>query len=599
MSLFPKCTFEVAVPRGVLTAGERLEGTVIVDVPSPIERAKALLLTFSSITHAGYGSGNGRTTFEEPFFAKEWRVGLPPGKVLEAKVHRFPFTFDVPYDLPPACRGPDCHIEHSLEARLDVDWAVDPTVIFKPEVEMPAVGCRRTPKTVRSPDGFDDRIVIELTLESTTVATDESLLGEIAVRGGQAGSFPTLLVELKEVFALSLGPGDVRYKLHAQLRLKPEELSSGEPLKFSVPMSGLTPAFRARHLGHRFILAIRTTALLGRGKEFHVDVDVVPPGSSFTNVSGRPAAVGSEWLRQLGERLERETGLVRVPPPHIVRGAVGAVEIAVDDAPSAGMLGIDVHYTLPNLGLGIAWTERGLRTAFRDGVALPEELAETYFLKLAPRSPVVGEHDPSLQAFIATILTGLGAARDLRLSDDRLSVHYAFQEERENEITRLVIAAQERAQRITRSLTSLPFGADAASRAGWEALAAAQHATLVPTVPAIEGLSFSVRTSGGLSREIRGSIRVDFTSKAPVTEVHLQFDEWPIRQPLAGGAESGASAELRAQCNFSRLEADGRRAVLTRDGFVADPSELLPLIEAFIDWLVEAWGERRADRPYR
>jgi hypothetical protein len=44
---------------------------------------------------------------------------------------------------------------------------------------------------------------------------------------------------------------------------------------------------------------------------------------------------------------------------------------------------------------------------------------------------------------------------------------------------------------------------------------------------------------------------------------------------------------------------EGTSATLARPGFTPDPRALLPGLEAFFEWLLDARGERRATTPYR
>jgi hypothetical protein len=47
------------------------------------------------------------------------------------------------------------------------------------------------------------------------------------------------------------------------------------------------------------------------------------------------------------------------------------------------------------------------------------------------------------------------------------------------------------------------------------------------------------------------------------------------------------------------VHAHGHGVTLERSDWSADPRALLPAIETFLWWVLEARGERRADAPYR
>jgi hypothetical protein len=56
---------------------------------------------------------------------------------------------------------------------------------------------------------------------------------------------------------------------------------------------------------------------------------------------------------------------------------------------------------------------------------------------------------------------------------------------------------------------------------------------------------------------------------------------------------------VRAVFPSTHALGQGTGAVLEKPGFASDPRELLPGLEAFLLWLLDVRGERRADAPYR
>src|SRR5947209_4471887 len=125
MALFPKASFKIMVPDGLIIPGTRVDGELVVEVPEAIPRAEHVELVFRSIAWAGYGSGKNRSVVRREMYQAPLIVDLPKDVPLAAGEHRYPFKLDLPYWLPPPYKGSDCAIEHTIETRVDVDWAID------------------------------------------------------------------------------------------------------------------------------------------------------------------------------------------------------------------------------------------------------------------------------------------------------------------------------------------------------------------------------------------------------------------------------------------------------------------------------------------
>src|SRR4051794_40669443 len=136
MSLLPKCSFEVLLEGGVFVPGSRVEGTLVLTAPEPIVRAEHVHLVFTTSAWAGYSSGKSRSVLRRSVFVAPFRIALPP-PALAAGTHRFPSAVDVPPWLPPGYQGDDCAIEHVIETRLDVGWAIDPKKKLFPTIPLP------------------------------------------------------------------------------------------------------------------------------------------------------------------------------------------------------------------------------------------------------------------------------------------------------------------------------------------------------------------------------------------------------------------------------------------------------------------------------
>jgi hypothetical protein len=169
------------------------------------------------------------------------------------------------------------------------------------------------------------------------------------------------------------------------------------------------------------------------------------------------------------------------------------------------------------------------------------------------------------------------------------------------EVARFV---QNKANMVAAAIARLPFPYGvAASRPAWEAVAAEQSAALVPSGPSLHGLVFRARVFGGEERAVTASIRTVWKKEGSITHVDVDLSNAPLPKNAIAELESGAGSErlraVRAAFPSAHANGDGRAATLERDGFAADPRALLPGIETFFDWVLDARGERRSDMPYR
>ena len=135
MTLLPTCAYDLSFPNAVLVAGHRNEGTLRIDAPEDILRAREVVVTLTTRGKASYGWTYQRKEVDERLFEGVVRLPLATG-LLPRGTHRFPIVLEVPGWLPPAFAGPQCALEHDLTVRLDVDWALDPVGEFQPLVVM-------------------------------------------------------------------------------------------------------------------------------------------------------------------------------------------------------------------------------------------------------------------------------------------------------------------------------------------------------------------------------------------------------------------------------------------------------------------------------
>jgi hypothetical protein len=601
VALFPKCGFQVLLTHGVVVAGSRLDGVLELAVPEDIPRAQRVELFFRSKAWVGYGSGNHRSVMRRDLFVSPVRTDLPANLPLAQGTYRFPFQLDIPSWLPPGFAGPDCAIEHVIEARLDVDWAIDPTTRAEPVVVMLSREGYRAPAVVRSPDGFHGELVVEVSLASKVVAQGEPVSGTIALRSGRDARFDAVLVSYASVATMRMAQKDRRRGKSVTARIPAERLRGGDGVPFVIPAdASIPPTFHNGFIDHDVVLHVSVEIPWASDPSFEFPLEVLSPRST---VHGDQFAVpvGSERLQQISAAMAGATGLREGRAPVLAEGAVGPVEVRVADGPRQGHLGIDVDVTYPDVELGIVFRPLGMLDGFRGSPLLPEGLQAGYLLRIEPPSGRAGLAERALASFIAALTDDLDGAVELRLSDHHLGMHFALVDDEPSRMVAVALFARDKARAIADAIAKLPFPAAVeSSRRAWEATAREHSAVLVPTGPSLHRLVFASRVVGGEERVFGAAIRTTWDGEDPSTRVDVDLGGAPL--PKDACAEiANESVRLRGVLAvfpaIQVLQSD--RVTLERPGFTLDPRSLLPGIELFLSWVIEARGERRAVQAYR
>ncbi|MDB4942349.1 MAG: hypothetical protein JWP97_1883 [Labilithrix sp.] len=599
MAFFPEADFEVQLAGGVLLAGATVSGELVVTTGKPIARAEHIECAVVSTAWATYGSGKNKQTIRRELFRRGMRLDVP-GRELAAGRHRFPFTLDVPSWLPPPFSAMSCGVTHEVEARIDVDWAIDPSRKLYPAVVVPPRAAAREALATRSPPGFHESLVLEVTLSSRVLGAGEPLSGVIAMRGGGEGRFHRVELSYASLARIVMGRRDLRPVSPATVVVIPaDSLRSGAGIPFSIPApAGLLPTLRNAFIDHDAFLLVRAVVPWHSDPTFDVLLDVLPPGSTLHG-EARLAQVGGERLRLLASSMAHGSGLREAPLPTLVEGTRGFVAVRLTDAPRAATLGIDVDFTFPDLGLGIEFRRRGIL----DGAAqwqVPAALGE-YRLRSAPL-------DPSAQAFFDVLLAGISGVADVRLSDHHLGFHLLLANDDPARMLALARAAAERAAAIDAAIRQLPYAPDlGATRAAWEAAAVEQNALLVPSGPALHGIVVRARVLGGEERRMVAAVHTVRHGTAPHTcRVDLLLDGaalpaagWPALESETELLGSEALRAVRAVFPFASVLSEGAAITLEGAAWPGDPRTVLPVLDTFLGWVLEARGERRADAPYR
>lgn len=602
MAVFPDAKFQVLLPHGVLEAGKSVNGELVIDAPEPIPRANHINLTLRTTAWAGYGGGKSRTVVREELFFAPLHVDLPGH--LAAGSHRFPFVLDVPAWLPETLAGNDCGIGHRIDVRLDVDWAIDPTVSVEPVVALPPREGIRVPVATRSPPGFHENLVLEINLASSVIAHDEALEGQIALRAGHDARFDAVQLLLTSVAFIPMGRHDRRRGGGFTINVPAASLRSGEPIPFRFSTNtALPPTFQTGRIDHEWALVVTADVPWAFDPSFEIRVEVLPRGSKLYGVAPG-AVVGSDRLRHLAAAMAGASGLREGKLPVLCEGASGPVAIRVSDVVREGKLGVMIDLAFPDVEIGTTFRRLRMLEGFATSPFLPGPLQDGYRLRVdagSHRHPIAPE---ALEAFFQAVLGELGKPDEVRMTDRSLALHYPIPNDEVERMSAIAVFAKSKADQVAAAIAALPFPPElGAHRATWQTFAATEGATLVPSGPAIHGVVVRARILGGEERALRASVRTIWTKGAPSTRLEIDLAAAPLPKAARGEIEAEVVVErvraIRALFPEGHVTNEGQMVTLERPGFTEDPRAITAALDAVLAWTLDARGERRADSPYR
>ena len=310
MAIFPSCTFSVDFDGHGMVAGEQASGTIELTNEEAIPRAEALRFEFRSDAWAAYAGGSSKGTKTASILRRPFTVGLREG-VLPAGTHRYPFTFDVPASVPPAIKGEQCAIEHSIHLTLDVDWAFDPAAQMAATVRLRPRHAARNPVITRSPPGFHESIVLDVTLDSSVLLLRAPVQGEIALRAGHDAKFDFIEISYASILHIVFEDGDRRQGAAPSIiRIPADRLREGRTVLFEVPSPGrrFLPSLRNSYIDHQPCLVIRAIIPWHREPSFEIPLEVLPAGSTIDRGDAPTPLVGAERLREVAARRRRCRG---------------------------------------------------------------------------------------------------------------------------------------------------------------------------------------------------------------------------------------------------------------------------------------------------
>ena len=102
---------------------ETVSGVIVVQTDEEFECNRVVLKVLSK-ERTEHGSGDNQYIDEENIMSRVFRVS--EGRVIPVGKTTFEFSFLLPRGLPPTYYGYNGHIKHTLEAVVEVNWALDP-----------------------------------------------------------------------------------------------------------------------------------------------------------------------------------------------------------------------------------------------------------------------------------------------------------------------------------------------------------------------------------------------------------------------------------------------------------------------------------------
>lgn len=587
MALFPEATFKVLLPETGVVPGAVLEGLLEVEVPLPIPRAGHLELFY--ITRLSVDTTEAHDLgYEKVLFVAPLKVHIP-AQSFPAGRFQYPFAIAIPPWLPPPYVGAGCTITHAIEVRLAVDWAIDPTQVVVPTIYLPPTEAVSTTVSVRSPSGFHESLVIDVTLEDDTIAAGRSVRGQLALRGGHDAKFTGLKVILASMVRIR-GTQDQRRGMGVRERIPAGQLRSGAsvPFKLRHPVQ-IPPSFRADIVDVDYAIVIQVEGTsASKNPSFNVPVHVLPMGSTVIRRGSAAVALGTERLGLLAAAMADASGLRQGRLPVLVEGRAGCVGIEVRDSPRAGRIGVEIGFDFPDLALGIGFRPIAENDESRS-LFLPEEVADRYLMTISPERPIAADE---LRAFFGVLFRSTNNAGEIRFDDRSLTFYFRLAGDGSKDVIFCARWAKERAEILAAAISRLPFSPPfEASATAWAAMAAEQGAHLYPHVPAIHGLRIGTRIASGEQRELGLTLR---TRADGTVTVDVDLRDAPVpKDPNLDGLRPVREVFPKVEIHTPE------RVSLEGAAFPAVPALLLATLETFLSWLLDVRGERRSDGPYR
>lgn len=543
MALFPKAELSVLLPKGELISGASTQGVLVVKAAEPIPRADRIVLELVSLARLT------PTGPIEQVFKRAIELA-PPQRHLAEGTHRMPFLLDLPTWLPPSFTGPTAEVTHTLHARIDVDWATDPTADLLVKVRMRPREAAREPASLVLPPDFHAHGLVDLALDSTVLLEGEPVHGRVHLQRGTLAPFRVVRVLLLATIE-SRGVGTYT-TIEASQEIATSLLARGQPIAFELSAPKV-PSFQTGMLDVRYavLLSLDSAFFTGLDPRTMLPLAVLPAGSVLH---------GERRGRVRAEAMARATGLREGRGPTLLEGEVGGIRLRIEDERG----GLDIALTYPDLGLGLTELEPGP---------------------------------------FADVITAWREAARIRLSDHELGLETAPIGD-----DKAVVAAEAAvrlARRMGAQIASLAFPSDVPVLAAdaWQKAASVTGALLVPSVPSLSGIALHRVAPGQSERLFAASLVTVGKRGARTSRVFLYCIGFALPERalvlLANGEYPAALEKHRGVLASMTASSSGEVLTIDLASFCLDPRTLQEPLEAVVDWVLDERGERVDRMPYR
>jgi hypothetical protein len=320
---------------------------------------------------AGYefaGTGSGKTRY----VANKQTVSQVrelPGKTFAPGTYKYDVSFAVPADVPPSHQGYDAHVRYELFLHVSIPWWPDRRVTYAIPVVFP-----RTPPYPPDPRVFSNRTsgsgedypVIELSVDTTDIAQNETLRGQVAVSDLGARTCRGVDVALVEMEDLREPRVTSRIANRWARRIFHGRPPEGETIPFSVRLPpNAHPSFTGALYGVRTFLEISCDIQLGSDVTMRAPLIVRPELSA-------PREKSPDLIQPVGNgRLDRVFAVVagrlqlhHEPGQRTLQGRAGDVDFAVSLVHKQDGYYRVAKYKYPPLGVDFMIEEKGLDNLF-------------------------------------------------------------------------------------------------------------------------------------------------------------------------------------------------------------------------------------------
>ena len=480
--------------------------------------------------------------------------------------HEYRAVFDLPPALPPSHEDAVGTVRYSLDVRVVIPWWPDRHEQF--ELDVRPTPWRAAPEGARvfatHPDGpVGGEAYIEATLDPTAASVGGTLRGAVAITSKKpAKDMKLFLVAMNEP-RFDTAPFEVRRYVFA-LRTPPAAGGEGAPFSLALPRNE-SPSFDGTLQRIRWHL--EATADFGWGRTTSLQVPLVvaplPPNDERGGASRHLPPVGRERRAKVWAHVARRHGLANDAESETMTGQVGAVGVRIAlEQRGDGLFSVET-LTWPDLEIGLAVREKRWADTFSSSLTPVKDP------RFKQRFFVEGRE----QAQVSAVFGGRSLVRDLlgmaeaTVEDEGALLAAHGGGHRLDNLDAFVGSVRSIAAVAGEAFPHIPPpAAMAAALPAWDAFAKRHQARLVVGSISLrelewEGALLDVATEWEDDRPVRTRASHKLAT-APDRTVAS------VKRALEAAAVHGIALE------------EAGILVHVRDGALADPSELGPVLDA-------------------